>query len=303
MAGHSNGTIGNDSLGLNSPIGIYVATNDDIYVTDRGNQRVQRFSSGSRFGTTVAGNGSVGWGATQFYNPYGIYVDPMTYDIYIGDFYNSRVQLWRANATQGQTVIGSGTHRPYVPGVGGVRRDSMGNIYVSDYFNSQVLRWAPNASNATVVAGNGSVASGIDSLAYPWQIDLDATGTNLYVADCNNCRVSKWQLLTNGSRATATIVAGGNGCGGGAHQLSSPPAVYVSRRTGDVYVSDSFNNRIQKWTVNATQGVTVAGSPQGLAGSGINQLRSPAGIALNMNETYLYVADAGNNRIQRFSLN
>ena len=51
----------------------------------------------------------------------------------------------------------------------------------------------------------------------------------------------------------AVTVAGGNGIGVAANQLYYPYGVAASP-LGDVYVADTDNNRIQFWSVGATQG-------------------------------------------------
>jgi DNA-binding beta-propeller fold protein YncE len=76
----------------------------------------------------------------------------------------------------------------------------------------------------------------------------------------------------------------------------------VSKKTGAIYVADSGSNRVQRWDVGAMQGVTIAGSVQGVAGVEADKLNYPEGVFLDANETYLYVADFGNNRVQRFTL-
>lgn len=68
-------------------------------------------------------------------------------------------------------------------------------------------------------------------------------------------------------------VAGGNGSGNGANQLSSPQSAYISRKAG------------------ATQGVTVAGDSEvpdimGMSPyNGPNQLYKPIGVVPDPNET------------------
>ncbi|CAF4279615.1 unnamed protein product, partial [Adineta steineri] len=128
-------------------------------------------------------------------------------------------------------------------------------------------------------------------------------GTYLYIADCNNHRIQKWKLPKNGSTPlTAGItVAGGNGAGSAANQLDSPYGVYVSKKTGTIYVADTNNHRIQRWAVGASYGTTLAGI-NGSGGVGMDQLNLPAGVALDPNETYIYVADQANHRVQRFTL-
>ncbi|CAF1184096.1 unnamed protein product [Adineta steineri] len=253
-------------------------------------------------GHTVAGDGTSGTGPTQFDQALDIYVDPLNRSVYVADFINNRIQLWVANVTVGKTIVSDPTlWNPYY--VSGVQLDAQGQIYVSDYYNSQVTRWSRNGTYEIVVAGTGTYGSDNQTLSYPMQTDLDANGTYLYIADCNNHRIQKWKLPKNGSAPlTAGItVAGGNGAGSTANQLDSPFGVYVSKKTGAIYVADTNNHRIQRFAVGDTQGVTVVGI-SGSAGAGLNQLNTPAGVALDPNETYIYVADQANHRVQRFIL-
>ncbi|CAF1143376.1 unnamed protein product [Rotaria sordida] len=113
-----------------------------------------------------------------------------------------------------------------------------------------------------------------------------------------------WHISNNGSLTAGRgiAVAGGNGAGPESSQLNYPRAVVVSYKNGAIYVSDSHNNRVQRWEMNASYGVTIAGSPSGQSGSSASLLFYPTGLALDPNETYLFVCDTGNNRVQRFRL-
>ncbi|CAF5013197.1 unnamed protein product, partial [Rotaria sp. Silwood1] len=128
-----------------------------------------------------------------------------------------------------------------------------------------------------LVAGNGTAGSGNQSLNGPFRMDFDASGEYLYIADYNNHRIQKWQLPINNSVvATAGVtVAGGNGAGNASSQLKYPRSIYVSRKTGSIYVADTNNHRIQRWSVGATQGVTIAGDPYCVSGNGAAQLNMP----------------------------
>jgi sugar lactone lactonase YvrE len=303
VAGYGNGTIGNDTFGLHSPSSVYVMSNGDLYVADMKNQRVQHYINGSRLGQTVAGIGTLGSGSNQLHQPIGIYVDASTYDVYVADSLNSRIQLWRVNATQGQTIIDT-SFSPSPSYIAGIRRDAQGNFYVSDVFNCRAIRWPPNGTVGLIVAGNGSSGSGNQSLNFPLQIDLDANSEYMYIADMYNDRVQKWKVPYNGSTAATSgvTVAGGNGPGSGANQLNNPQSVCVSKKTGAVYIADMYNYRIQLWAVGATQGVTIAGNPGGPDITGPAQFNLPAGVILDPDENYLYVADQLNHRVQRFTL-
>ncbi len=69
-------------------------------------------------------------------------------------------------------------------------------------------------------------------------------------------------------------------------------------KSGSVYVADSNNQRVVKWTVNATEGIVVAGGKGN--GSQIDQLNIPGGIIVDEKET-IYVVDEHNHRVMSIS--
>ena len=55
VAGQANAAKGNDSYHLYSPVHMAFDSNDNMYVSDRTNSRIQFFTRGNLSGTTVAG--------------------------------------------------------------------------------------------------------------------------------------------------------------------------------------------------------------------------------------------------------
>ncbi|MEI6152608.1 MAG: choice-of-anchor D domain-containing protein [Deltaproteobacteria bacterium] len=82
--------------------------------------------------------------------------------------------------------------------------------------------------------------------------------------------------------------------GAAAGQFQSPSGIAIDS-TGTVYVSDTSNNRIQKFTSSGTN----VGS-WGSVGMADGQLKRPWGIAIGSDDN-LYVADSNNCRIQKFT--
>ncbi|UJR07952.1 hypothetical protein I4U23_012231 [Adineta vaga] len=255
--------------------------------------------------TSIAGSPSVGLD-----QPADIIVDKPTPGVILAsDASKGQVVRFydRTSITNNGSVVvrtwtsGYSLNNPYVPkivaGVG-----SAGNPLNSPYFdNHRILKYAPNATNGIVIAGNGSSGNGSMSLNYPCDSYLDEQNSWLYVADVFNNRIQRFSLNAS-LPLIGTTVAGNNGYGSGSDQLKWPYGVWVSSKTGAVYIADSWNNRIQRWDVGATSGVTIAGNPNGVAGNNATMLNNPYRITANANETFLYITDTWNKRIQRFPL-
>ncbi len=298
MAGYCDGSAGSGSMGLYHPHGLFVTNNGTIYVADTWNYRVQAFLPNSLSGVTIL-NHSV------FSYPMHVATSSDGSTVYMSDNQNCKVYIWPHNQTipplnSSFCDPSCALNQMYLPS--GLVVDQQGNVYVAQESCNNVVKWAgPNATAAVVVAGTTNVAgSSSTQLNKPFGIDLDENKSALYVCDQTNQRIQKFLLNTNST--IGITVAGGNGAGSALNQLNSPSGVYVSRIDGSVYVSDTNNHRIVRWSINATEGVIVAGSQSGTGGNTALLLYYPCDIKLDAEEKFLYVADADNNRIQRFPL-
>jgi sugar lactone lactonase YvrE len=81
-------------------------------------------------------------------------------------------------------------------------------------------------------------------------------------------------------------------------QLNSPWGVHVDINN-TLYVVDRANHRVQKWLKGYSYGITVAGT-SGIIGTNSSLLSSPTAITFDT-DYYMYIMDAGNNRVQRFA--
>lgn len=108
--------------------------------------------------------------------------------------------------------------------------------------------------------------------------------------------------------------------GSGAGQFSSPLGVGVNQATGDVYIADNGNQRVDEFTkeggfLQAFGWGVADGTTQalqtctttcfaGLPGTGAGQLNGPQGIAvdnsLSLSQGDVYVDDTENNRVDKF---
>lgn len=94
---------------LKNPWSLAFDWQENLYVTDRYNHRVQKFARGSKFGVTVAGNASgiPGSNLVSFNQCTGIYVDE-NQNIYVSEYNNHRITLWTPGSTSGIIVAGNG---------------------------------------------------------------------------------------------------------------------------------------------------------------------------------------------------
>ena len=137
---------------------------------------------------------------------------------------------------------------------------------------------------------------------------LDAAG-NLYIADGGDGEVRK----VNASTGLITTVAGSGRLGSGysgdggpatSAQLTVAYGVTVDA-AGNLYIADSWNQRIRKVTASTGVITTVAGNGKaGYSGDGgpatSAQLNSPSGVAVD-SAGNVYIADTANNAIRRLT--
>jgi hypothetical protein len=268
---------------LSLPQGVFVNKSGDVYVADTFNNRVQEWAPGATSGVTVAGGNGAGPAANQLNSPWGLFVDGDD-NVYVADTFNDRVQKWAPGATSGVTVAGgngegSAANQLWFPI--GTSLDGSGNVYVAELFNSRVQKWAPGATSGVTVAGGNGPGEAANQLYFPYGVSVDGSG-NVYAADSglygpNNIRVQEWT-----PRATAGVtVAGGNGVGSAANQLSFASDVFVDG-SGNIYVSDQLNNRVQKFAPPSPPTTSVLLPSKGATVSGGTWLdaaaSSPIGV-------------------------
>jgi sugar lactone lactonase YvrE len=218
---------------LNYPLGVGLDSSGNLYVADANNSRVQEWAPGATSGITVAGGNGAGPAANQVTWPEAVAVDSAG-NLYVADSRNGRVQEWSPGATSGVTIA-------RVDDPGGLAVDSSGNLYVADTRANRVQKWAEGAKFGVTVAGGNGRGSAANQLHGPIGVVLDSSG-NLYVAD-DGSRVQKWAP----GATSGVTVAGGNGLGSAANQLVSAAGVALDSSGKNLYVADTYNDRVQEW--------------------------------------------------------
>jgi hypothetical protein len=129
------GSAGSTSITLNSPFGIFVDINLNLYVADYGNSRIQQFPSGQLNGTTI------NTGTITLSYPTSIILDGNGY-FFISDCYNHRIIGSGPNGFHciaACSGAGSTSSQLYYPVT--ISFDSYGNIFVTDQFNHRIQKF------------------------------------------------------------------------------------------------------------------------------------------------------------------
>ena len=139
---------------LSNPIGLALDCENNLYIADAGNNRVQRWAPGATSGVTVAGGNGAGNAANQLSNPVSVAVDGAD-NVFVSDNNNDRVQKWAPGATSGVTVAGGHGRGPAADQLQmplNIFVDNSDNLYVDDLSPSSGLRrWGPSDTIGTTI--------------------------------------------------------------------------------------------------------------------------------------------------------
>ena len=278
-----SGGDGNGELDL--PLGIACDAAGNLYVADYQNDRVQRFAAN---GTYLGQWGATGSQNGAFSGPVDVAIDAAG-DVYVADHGNARIQKFTALGGFVRAFGGPGSGDGQLNGPLGVAVDRVGDVFVAEYNNDRVQKFDQDGG---FLGRWGTFGSGDGQFLSPVSVDVDGAG-GIYVLEYNGCRVQKFGCAsTSGCPAVFELAWGGPG---GAAALDRPWG--RDRHGGNVYVADTFHQRVQKFT--------AAGAPissWGTPGPGNGQFLAPVGIAVDR-AGVVFVTDRVTHRVQAFSGN
>jgi uncharacterized protein (TIGR03437 family) len=215
-----NDTAQLNDQGLNFPVGVAVDSNGDLWVADNNNGRVLRFPKPFAQGQTSAERANLVIGQPNFFT-------------HITD-------------ASSQTM-----RSPF-----GIAFSQDGHLLVSDTIFNRVLFFLKprggdfvNGQSASEVFGQPdfgppSQTLAANILASPRNIAVDGSD-RLFVTDPGNNRVVVYRNVpTAGNDPSPTLSITDDGNGGG---LNAPQGVIVNQATNEIWVADSFNNRVLRY--------------------------------------------------------
>ena len=250
----------------------------NVWATDCGNNRIEKFSAKGAF---IAAYGKAGSGEVQFSCPTGIDINQSTGNIYVSDSENHRIEQLTSAGAYVRSFGTSGSCTLTKPG--GLKIEtSSGNVWVPDLSANKICEFS---SSGAYIAAYGSEGTGQVQFKKP--VAIAFSGANLYVTDQLNHRV---QELTN----TGAYVRAWGIEGKGSGEFYAPEGI-ANDGAGNLYVVDDGAAHVEEFTSTGAYRGTF-----GAWGSGEGQLNGPAGDSIDAAGN-LYVVDNENNRAEKWS--
>lgn len=254
-----------------------IATDDlgNVYVTDLGNMRVQKFNNNGVF---LNAWGSSGSGSGQFKSPAGIAI--FDDSVFVVDSQLHRVQKFDLEGTFITKWGSEGPNAGEFLLPNGIAVGNNGTVYVVDTGNARIQKFT---SDGVFVSEFGVSGMQDGDFLNPMQIVIDRY-ENVYVADPGKNKIYKFD--SNGVYSqTFGPHAGG--------LLISPQGMEIDP-FDNIYVADTNYDRILRIDPN---GATL--TTWGTMGITKGQFKIPSDVAIDPNG-FIFVVDSNGHRIQKF---
>ena len=263
----------------------------NIYLANSWKDKIVKLSPDGQLITSFGGAGREDG---KFLDPSGvavdddgnIYVADNCFDSSIGDDGAYDLDYCRVHKFNPEGQVITAWNRASGPGdllnkPGAISIDAAGNVLVTDVGNNRIVKFSPDGAYLGSLDSAGQMA-----FNEPSDAEVGPDG-NLYVMDGNNGKVHQFSGFTSDSFIQSFDAA-----------ATGTP--FYSRSSlsfdndGNIYVGDSYNDRIVKITPAGLATVTVADATD----SGLSEI---AGIVIDDNDN-MYVSNYWAGHIQKFSL-
>ena len=203
-------------------------------------------------------------------NPWGIATNSKQ-QLVVAESIGKKVMVFDREGKKVRTITSEKISEP-----AGVAVDKDNNIYVSDYGNSSLLKFSKEGKLIKVIGRKGTQPGEFSELGL-----IKVINDKLFVCDRGNYRL---QILN-----TELEYVDSFGCYGDGDGQFNRPIDIAQDGAGNLYVSESYNNRIQIFDCKGQFLSTL--SKKGAA--------SPCGIAI-CSDQFVYVCDKGNKCVSVF---
>ena len=217
LSGLNDGT-GTDASFF-SPTGICCDGKGNLYVADRGNNKIRKIVISSKAVSTFAGSNRAGSAdgrgtAAGFYEPTGIVTDGNG-NLYVADNFNNEIRKIDITTTMVTTLAGTvwsgsdnGTDTAAsFNGPSGITYDKHGFLYVTDAHNNELRQIIIGNGVVTTIEVSSNSADSASVFNSPQGITID-NNCNLYVVDEGNNeikRIGNFPTAVNNVSASTTI--------------------------------------------------------------------------------------------------
>lgn len=289
---YSVGGFGIGRESFDRPVDVVEDRDENIYVVDQGNNRVQVLDRRGRF---IREWGGRGFTPRYFDTPSAIAIERKTGKLYVVDTLNHRIQVFDPDGSLSKTGatgksivnpigrLGSGRgdfNRPKDVAV-----DKKGNIFVADTGNNRIQKFDPSGVFLQEW-GKFARRRGVE-LKNPISIAYSDEGFgSIYVLDSHECKVQRFDIDGNFTKEWPMHRKGEGAPCGPSSRIRIEPRRYT------VYIADTENDRVLLFDND--------GEPLGELKEGKAPFMKPAGLYVSdaFGETVV-VADTGNNLIQK----
>lgn len=286
---------------FHSPITIAIDKNDEIFVSDNNNSRMQRFDTEGKY---VGGFDLPRDGPKRKTSMIGGMVLDGEGHIYLSFMSQHRIGVFTYDGKLVREWGQKGTAPGEFDQPGGMVFGSDGSLYVCDQCNHRIQRFTPVGKFLAQWGEHGSGPGQFGGpekkgsrFAGPHFISLDSKG-RLYTTEGCEARVQQFSLEGKalGAWGNSTQEPGGFGATKFTYAPNpfGPIGVFVDPQDR-VWVS-SLNDRVQAFTPEGKYLFGIAGT-----GAEPGQFSRPHGMAMD-SKGNLYVCDASNQRIQKFAI-
>ncbi len=265
------------------PTGLAV-TNNEVFVSDSRNGRIQVFDYSGKFLRQFTGSD-----AAKLKRPMNLVA--FNQELYVADYWQDQIFVFALGGELKRTIGEAGSGPGQFNAPGGVAVGPNGDLYVADFYNQRVQQLSTEGEFIRQWGTTGKVGIFSGELNYPTDVAITKDGT-IYVADGYNDRVQVFsadgEFVTKWGGPLALNIKGPfNGW------FQTVSSIDIDQ-DGFVYTADFYNNRVQKFSSDG-QFINSIGD----TGDSKFQLDRVVAVAVSQNGT-VFLSNFGHNQIQKW---